>query len=64
VAGVSAGDFSGILVRFRGFENGGSDKVVGKPCNPVPEPSSIALAVLGVGAVMARRRKAASAAPI
>lgn len=64
VGGLTASDFSGVLVRFRGFEDGGSDKRVGtpgKPNNPVPEPSSIALAFLGAGAVLARRRRQAQA---
>lgn len=54
---LSASSFGDILVRFRGFENGGSDKVVGKPCQPVPEPASIGLAALAAGAVLARRRR-------
>lgn len=57
VGSATASSFSDILVRFRGFEDGGSDKVVGRPSNPVPEPSSIALGLLGVGAVLARRKK-------
>ena len=36
-----------FLVRFRGFEDGGSDKV--PPTKPVPEPGTLAL--LGAGAV-------------
>jgi hypothetical protein len=41
-----------FVVRFRGFVNGGSDKV---PGGSVPAPGSIAL--LGIGSLLALRRK-------
>lgn len=41
-----------FLVRFRGFEDGGSDKV------PVPVPGSVFLLGLGAIAVSSRRRRA------
>jgi hypothetical protein len=42
--------------RFRGLANGGSDKV---PATAIPEPSSLALVVLGglTGLALRRRRQ-------
>lgn len=57
-----------LLVAFEDLKLKSSDRdfqdmvVRVKTKNAVPEPSSIALAFLGAGAVMARRRKAAAAA--
>ena len=64
-----------FLVRFRGFNNGDSDKVVGgvvtnppppppPPPGPVPAPPAVLLALAGVGCLLGRgafRRKAAPA---
>lgn len=56
-----------FLVRFRGFDNGGSDKSVGGEFDPnggssVPEPSAVAvwslLSCLGLGVALKRRRAA------
>ena len=55
-----------FLGRFRGFVNGGSDKVPGAVVTPpvaaVPEPSTLAMAVLGTlcisGVAIRRRRRA------
>lgn len=52
-----------IVVRFRGFDNGGSDKVVAQPQgNPIPEPASLVLAATAVGLSAARRLRRRSAA--
>lgn len=72
-ATVTGGHF--FVVRFRGFDNGGSDKVSasGGPGNgggsfePIPEPSTVAMFLLGgllcgVAARAARRRKCAASA--
>lgn len=63
----AGGGYQNFAVRFRGFDNGGSDKVVigpdeGSVVNPVPEPSTyamfgIAFAILGF--VGYRKRHAA-----
>ena len=49
-------DVLDMLARFRGFIDGGSDKV---PATVVPEPSTYALMLAGLGVVgyMARRRQ-------
>lgn len=55
IAATTDGEF--LLVRYRGFDDGGSDKV---PTDVVPEASSFVLMGLGVltaGAVARRRRK-------
>ncbi|MDZ4754220.1 MAG: hypothetical protein SGJ11_06950 [Phycisphaerae bacterium] len=45
-----------FAVRFRGFENGGSDKVAGQlTVVPVPLPIALAAAGLLIGAVVRRR---------
>jgi hypothetical protein len=41
-----------MLVRFRGFKNGGSDKV---PTNDIPEPGTLVLLGTGLAAIVARR---------
>jgi len=50
---LCSGDDSGMAVRFRGFENGGSDKVQGF----IPAPGAFALLGLA-GMLGARRRRA------
>jgi hypothetical protein len=45
-----------LLVRFRGFENGGSDKVPGVPGRSVPEPASIVLLGSGLAMIAARKK--------
>lgn len=45
-----------LLVRFRGFEDGGSDKVPGT-FDPVPEPMTLMLVGSGLGVLAAARRR-------
>lgn len=45
-----------FVARFRGFRDGGSDKVPLDPPSKAPEPSSLLLACAGLGALAARRR--------
>jgi hypothetical protein len=47
----------GFVVRFRGFEDGGSDKVPGTPIYTVPAPAAMGL-LLVAGLVNRRRRHA------
>ncbi len=62
---IQAADFNDIAVRFRGFDNGGSDKVQDPPPpkkddTPIPEPGSLILlgaGLLGVGAASWRMKK-------
>lgn len=51
------GQFANFIVRFKGFENNGSDKVPGTEGTPIPLPAAIwpGVALLG-GMVMKRRR--------
>lgn len=68
LAGLSASAFfegsSGyaFAARFRGFEDGGSDKVLASPIGgtaAVPAPSALAMAATGfLGSLVARRRRA------
>jgi hypothetical protein len=55
----SGGEF--FVVRFRGFNDGGSDKVPGVPGEVIPEPSTYAALFGALAGVVAlhRRRKAA-----
>lgn len=49
-----------FVVRFRGFEDQGSDKVPGTPGEPIPEPGTLLLigsGLVGLGAGTYRRRK-------
>jgi hypothetical protein len=48
---TSGGEF--LLVRFRGFEDGGSDKV---PARSVPEPTTLVLLGSGLAMIVARQR--------
>jgi len=52
--GAGAG-VQGFVVRFRGFEDGGSDKVVGTGDTPVPEPGTAILLALGVASLLTSR---------
>ena len=58
--GTGAGQgYQALIVRFRGFEDGGSDKVVGNPGEPpvdVPEPGALGLLGLGMLALAMRRK--------
>jgi hypothetical protein len=47
-----------FVVRFRGFENGGSDKVPNGPGVPLPEPAPLAALGLGLISMSAVRRRA------
>jgi hypothetical protein len=47
-----------FLVRFRGFEEDGSDKVVGELGNPIPEPGTALLLSLGLASLSARLLRA------
>jgi hypothetical protein len=44
-----------FITRFRGFEDGGSDKVPNGPGTPVPGPGTLALVGLGLASLSARR---------
>lgn len=53
VSGGSVTDSYAFIVRFRGMDDGGSDKV---PANQLPSPGAMAL--LGLSGLMTRRRRA------
>jgi MYXO-CTERM domain-containing protein len=53
VSGGSVTDPYAFIVRFRGMDDGGSDKV---PANQLPSPGAMAL--LGLSGLMTRRRRA------
>ena len=53
VSGGSVTDSYAFIVRFRGMDDGGSDKV---PANQLPSPGAMAL--LGLSGLMSRRRRA------
>ena len=44
-----------FVVRFRGFNDGGSDKVPVDTSAPVPEPGTLALVGIGLASLSARR---------
>jgi len=50
-----------FIARFRGFNDGGSNKTLGEANHPIPEPTTIALLGIGLvglaGAEVRRRRK-------
>ncbi|MFO0963865.1 MAG: hypothetical protein U0625_13310 [Phycisphaerales bacterium] len=53
---LTRNDGKGMAIRFRGFENGGSDKVLGGGGSNIPGPAALAgLAMLGL--VPSRRRR-------
>lgn len=62
-ATITADDFvptfgsPGIVVRFRGFQDGGSDKVPGIGEPPIPAPGAAATLALAGGIALRRRRR-------
>ena len=52
----SGGQSEEFVVRFRGFPDGGSDKVPNSPPPPIPEPGTLSLLGLGLASLAARRR--------
>ncbi len=56
IAGETEFDF---VVRFRGFNDGGSDKVPGVPCNLIPLPAPVLMGAIGLplAALFARRAR-------
>jgi hypothetical protein len=56
--GAQGGGEQSFVVRFRGFEDGGSDKV---PSKPVPEPGTLALLGAGALGLWAKFRRRAAA---
>ncbi len=55
----AGGGYESFVARFRGFKDGGSDKVPGDPGSPVPEPTTMLLFGAGLAglAAVGRRRK-------